>query len=77
MMNIFSRACEVKVIQSCPALCNPMDYTAHGILQVRILVWVIILTEKNLNFLKHLLDILSGSSGKAVGDPRMLARCIH
>ena len=68
---------KVKVTQSCPALCNPMDYTAHGILQVRILVWVIILTEKNLNFLKHLLDILSGSSGKAVGDPRMLARCIH
>ena len=26
---------KVKVAQSCPALCNPMDYTAHGILQVR------------------------------------------
>ena len=32
---------EVKVIQSCPTrLCNPMDYTVHGILQARILKWV-------------------------------------
>ena len=30
---------KVKVIQSCPILCNPMDYTVHGILQVRILEW--------------------------------------
>ena len=31
---------EVKVIQSCPTLCDPMDYTVHGILQARILEWV-------------------------------------
>ena len=32
---------KVKVAQSCPALCNRMDYyTAHGILQARILEWV-------------------------------------
>ena len=31
---------EVKVTQSCPTLCNPMDYTVHGILQARILEWV-------------------------------------
>ena len=24
---------KVKVAQSCPTLCNPMDYTVHGILQ--------------------------------------------
>ena len=28
---------KVKVAQSFPTLCNPMDYTVHGILQVRIL----------------------------------------
>ena len=28
---------KVKVAQSCLTLCNPMDYTAHGILQARIL----------------------------------------
>ena len=32
--------CEVKVAQSCPTLCNPIDYTVHGILQARILEWV-------------------------------------
>ena len=30
---------KVKVIQSCPTLCNPMDYTVHGIFQARILEW--------------------------------------
>ena len=30
----------MKVTQSCPTLCDPMDYTAHGILQVRIQEWV-------------------------------------
>ena len=37
---ILFRWSEVKVTQSCPTLCNPMDYTVHGILQVRILEWV-------------------------------------
>ena len=31
---------KVKVAQSCPTLCNSMDYTVHGILQARILEWV-------------------------------------
>ena len=31
---------KVKVAQLCPTLCNPMDYTVHGILQARILDWV-------------------------------------
>ena len=30
----------VKVAQSCPTLCGPMDYTIHGILQARIPEWV-------------------------------------
>ena len=30
----------MKVIQCFPTLCDPMDYTAHGILQARILEWV-------------------------------------
>ena len=32
--------CTVKVAQSCLTLCNPLDYTYYGILQVRILEWV-------------------------------------
>ena len=31
---------KVKVAQSCPTLCDPMDYIVHGILQDRILEWV-------------------------------------
>ena len=31
---------KVNVIQSCPTLCDPMDYTVHRILQARILEWV-------------------------------------
>ena len=30
----------MKVTQSCPTVCDPMDYTVHRILQVRILEWV-------------------------------------
>ena len=29
----------MKVAQPSPTLCDPMDYTAHGILQARILEW--------------------------------------
>ena len=32
---------QVKVTQSCPTLSNPMDYTIHGILQARMLDWVV------------------------------------
>ena len=31
---------KVKVAQLCPTLCDPMDYTVHGILQAGILEWV-------------------------------------
>ena len=37
---------KVEVAQSCPALCNPMDYTVHGILQARILEWVAFLFSR-------------------------------
>ena len=31
---------QVKVAQSCPTLCDSMDYTVYGILQARIPEWV-------------------------------------
>ena len=31
---------KVKVVQLCPTLCDPMDYTVHGILQAKVLEWV-------------------------------------
>ena len=30
---------ESEVVQSCPTLCDPMDYVVHGILQARLLEW--------------------------------------
>ena len=30
---------KAKIPQSCPTLCNPMDYAVHGILQARVLEW--------------------------------------
>ena len=32
---------KVKVTQSCLTLRDPMDYTVHGILQARILEWLV------------------------------------
>ena len=31
---------KVKIAQSYPTICDPVDYTVHGILQARILEWV-------------------------------------
>ena len=31
---------KVKIAQSCPTLCDPVDYTVCGLLQARILEWV-------------------------------------
>ena len=39
---------KVKVPQSCLTLCNPMEYTVHGILQARILEWVATASPGNL-----------------------------
>ena len=33
---MYYKLSEVKVAQSCPSSCDPMDYTVHGILQARI-----------------------------------------
>ena len=39
-ISIVSCWSEMKITQSCPTVCDPMNYTVHGILQVRILEWV-------------------------------------
>ena len=40
-----------KLLQSCPALCDPIDYSlpgssVHGILQARILEWVAMFSSR-------------------------------
>ena len=37
---------EVKVWQSCPNLCDTTDHTVHGILQARILEWLVMPSSK-------------------------------
>ena len=38
----------VKVSQSCPTLCDPIDYTVFVILQARILEWVAIPSSRGI-----------------------------
>ena len=40
MQSVFRTYIKVQIARSCLTLCNPMDYTVHGILQARILGWV-------------------------------------
>ena len=40
LFQCYKTALKVKVIQSCPTLCDPMNFIVHGILQARILEWV-------------------------------------
>ena len=40
MIQFSSYSAEVKVTQSCLTVCDPMDYTFHGILQARIMEWI-------------------------------------
>ena len=39
-LNLLPFTYEVQVAQLCPTLCDPMDYTVHGLVQARILEWV-------------------------------------
>ena len=40
LYNNFKWSEKAKIFQSCPTLCDPMNYTVCGILQARILEWV-------------------------------------
>ena len=66
----------MKVAQSHPTLCNPMDYTVHGLLQARILEWLAfpfstVFSTQGLNpGLPHCRQILYQLSHK--GSPRIL-----
>ena len=46
VIDIYKLLMKVKVTQSHLTLCDPMDYTVHGILQARILEWVAFLFSK-------------------------------
>ena len=73
----FCMKVKVEVAQSCQTLCDPMDYTVHGILQARILEWAavpssrgIFPTQESNPGLPHCRWILYQLSHK--GSPRIL-----
>ena len=43
---LYKKDLKVKITQLCLTLCDPMDYTVHGILQDRILKWVVFLFSR-------------------------------
>ena len=57
---------KVKVAQSCPIICDPMDYTVHGIFQARILEWVAV---PLLCFFSEAGDLLNPGKGLNPGFP--------
>ena len=65
---------EVKGAQSCPTLCDPMDYRVHGILQARILEWVAVpfsrgsFQPRDRTQVSH----IAGGRPKNIGSPRIL-----
>ena len=75
-----------KLLQSCPALCNPMNcslsgFSSHGILQARILEWVACsplgdLPDPEIKAESHVSCIPSSSAGEEsacnAGDPGLI-----
>ena len=66
----------VKITQSCPTLCDPMDcnlpdFSVHGILQARILEWVAIPFSRASSWPRSpalgAISLLSGPPGKLMG----------
>ena len=55
---------KVKIAQSCPTLCNPIDDRTHGILQARILEWVVFPFSNGSFQLPHCWQILYQLSHK-------------
>ena len=71
LLGVSRRNEKVKVIQSCPTLCDPLDCTVHGILQARILEWVAFPSSRGSNpVLLHCRRILYQPSHKR--SPRIL-----
>ena len=53
---------KVLVTQSCPALCDPMDcsrpaFSSHGILQAKILEWIVVTSSRESSQLRALTHI--------------------
>jgi len=75
----FQSKWSVLVIQSCPTLCNPMDCSplgspVHGILQARILKWVVISFARISLWPRDWIWISCLIPGKGIGYPLQYSR---
>ena len=55
---------KVLVTQSCLTLCDPMDYTVHGILQARILEWLAVLFSRGYSQPRDRIQVFCIAGGK-------------
>ena len=74
-IHIYGKKVEVLVAQSCPAVCDPMDYSfpgssVHGILQARILEWVAISFSRGSSWPRDRTHIFCLASGFFNTEPR-------
>ena len=64
----------MNVTQSCPTVCNPEEYTVHGILQARILGWVAVPFSRGSSQSRspalQMDSVLAESQGKPIISPR-------
>ena len=65
---------KVKVAQSCLTLCDPMDYTVPGFLQVRILEWVAIPFSRGSSQPRSLALQVDALSAEPPGKPLELSK---
>ena len=63
---------KVKVAQSCPTLCDLMDYTVHGILQASILEWVAFPFSSRSSQPRDWTQVSHMAGGSHRGSPRIL-----
>ena len=61
---------KVKVTQSCPTLCNPMDHTIHGNLQARILEWVAFPFSRESSQPRHQTQVLPLQAESLLAEPQ-------
>ena len=60
----------IYVAQSCPTLCDPMDYAVHGVLQARILKWVAVPFSQGSSQPRNLTQVSSIAADSLPAEPQ-------
>ena len=65
------------VVHSCPTLCDPMDYTVHGILQARMLEWVAFPFSRGSSQLRNRNQVSCTADGFCTAEPQGSPRILE